>query len=85
VQPSRDPPSPHASARARRQLGRVLLVLGALDLTVLVAIIGLLLAAPRLGLSPLALLGVILVGVGAVLATRVWLAVRLHRTSGELF
>ena len=61
------------------------MILGLLDLTVLVAIIGLLLAAPRLGLAPLELLGAILVGVGAVVGTRVWLAVRLHRTSGELF
>jgi len=74
-----------AAPRARRQLGRVLLLLGALDLSVLVLVIGLAVAAPHLGLTSIQLLVSILAGVGTILGIRVWLAVRLRRRSGDLF
>jgi len=71
--------------RARRQLGRVLLILGALDLSVVVYVLGVVVAAPSLGLANWTLLFAILGGIGAILGLRVWLAVRLRRRSGELF
>jgi len=74
-----------ADPRARRQLGRVLLILGALDLSVVVYVLGVVVAAPSLGLANWTLLFAILGGIGAILGLRVWLAVRLRRRSGELF
>jgi hypothetical protein len=86
VAPTEPPATEDAPApRARRQLGRVLLLLGLLDLTVLVFVIGVILAAGRWGLSPIELLMTILLGAGTVVGARVWLAVRLRRRSGELF
>jgi hypothetical protein len=79
------PSSANAVPRARRQLRWVLVLLGVLDLSVLLLVIGLVLAAPSLGLTTAGLLFSILVGVGAILGVRVWLAVRLRRRSGELF
>jgi len=71
--------------RARRQLRSVLLLLGALDLSVLIWVIGWAISAPRLGFSNVELLLSILTGVGAILGIRVWLAVRLKRRMGDLF
>ena len=71
--------------RARRQLRRVLLLLGALDLSVLLLVIGLAISASRFGWTGLQLLLSILAGVGAILGIRIWLAVRLRRRSGDLF
>ena len=76
--------SPEAGARARRQLGRVLKLLGVLDLSVIVWVLGIALSAQALGLNNLELLAAILVGVGTILGLRIWLAVRLRRRLGEL-
>lgn len=78
-------PVKNAEPRARRQLGRVLLILGALDLGVVAWVLGVVLAARSLGLANLSLLFTILGGIGAILGFRVWLAIRLRRRSGELF
>jgi hypothetical protein len=75
---------PPASARARRQLGRVLFILALLDVSVIVWVIVVALAAPPLGLAGLVLLLAILLGVGGILGIRIWLAVRLRRRSGEV-
>ncbi len=78
--PSTGPPaSSDAGARARRQLGRVLKLLGVLDLSVIVWVLGIALSAHALGLSNLELLSAIFTGVGAILGLRIWLAVRLRR------
>lgn len=79
------PPSHAAGARARRQLGRVLLVLGVLDLSVVAWVIGIVLGGPALGLSHVGLLLSILGGLGIILGVRIWLGVRLKSKSGELF
>lgn len=73
-----------AGLRARRQLRRVLLVLAGLDAGVLVAIVVLAVAASIFRLTNLELLALIVAGLGAILATRVALAVRLKRRSGNL-
>ena len=64
---------------------RVLVLLGGLDLSVLVLVLGLVGAAPSLGWTSAQLLYSILAGVVVILGVRVWLAVRLKRRSGELF
>ena len=81
-------PGPSASSedprRARRQLGRVLLLLGVLDLSVLVAVVGIAVGVSHFDIRVGGLLALILLAVGLVLGIRVWLAVRLHRHAGEL-
>jgi hypothetical protein len=73
-----------APTRARRQLGRVLFILAALDVSVIVWVIGVALVAPSLGLAGLRLLFAILLGLGGILGIRIWLAVRLRRRSGDV-
>ncbi len=63
----------------------MLVLLGVLDLSVLLLVVGLAVAASRLGLTPLELLLLILGGVAMVLGIRVWLAIRLRERSGDLF
>jgi len=75
----------NAAPRARRQLGRVLTLLGILDLSVVVWVIGLAVSASRLGLSGIQLLALIVAGIAAILGIRIWLAIRLRRRSGDLF
>jgi hypothetical protein len=79
------PLSEDAGPRARRQLRRVLVLLGVLDLSVLVLVIGLVLAAPSLGFTTAELLFSILAGIVVILGVRIWLAVQLRRRSGDLF
>jgi hypothetical protein len=77
--------SANAGPRARRQLRRVLVLLGVLDLSVLVLVIGLLLASRSLGLTTAESLLAILAVVGVILGVRIWIAVRLRRRAGDLF
>jgi hypothetical protein len=77
--------SADARPRARRQLRHVLVLLGVLDISVLVLVIGLVVTAPALGWTTAELLFTILVGVGIILGVRIWMAVRLRRQSGDLF
>jgi hypothetical protein len=60
-------------------------LLGALDLSVVLWVIFVAISAPRLGLSNVGLLVMILAGVGAILGFRIWLAIRLRKRSGDLF
>jgi hypothetical protein len=85
VATAESPSSGDAGLRARRQLRRVLVLLGVLDLSVLVLVIGLLLTTPSLGLTTPELLFSIIAGVSVILGVRIWLAVRLRRRSGDLF
>jgi uncharacterized membrane protein HdeD (DUF308 family) len=62
----------------------VLFILALLDVSVIVWVIVVALAAPPLGLAGLVLLLAILLGVGGILGIRIWLAVRLRRRSGEV-
>jgi len=75
---------PNAGQRARRQLGTVLRLLGILDLSVIVWVLGIAVGAGALGLNNLELLAAILLGVGTILGLRIWLAVRLKRRLGEI-
>ena len=77
-------PDETAERRARRQLGRVLLLLGLLDLGAIVLVVVLAVAGTAWGLTPYELLAAILTGAGSIVATRVALAVRLRRRVGEL-
>ena len=70
--------------RARHQLRNVLVILGLLDLSVVVSVVVLAVASPRLGLSTENLLLLILGVLGGILSVRVWLGVRLRRRSGSL-
>jgi len=70
--------------RARRPLNRMLRMLGVLDLTAIMVPIAIVIFGPREGLSPLELLVAVVAGAGAVVATRVELAVRLRRHGAEL-
>jgi len=65
-------------------LGTVLRLLGILDLSVIVWVLGIAVGAGALGLNNLELLAAILLGVGTILGLRIWLAVRLKRRLGEL-
>jgi hypothetical protein len=78
-----DSPS-EAGPRARRQLGRVLTILGVLDLSVVVWVLAIALSAHALGFNNLELLVAILAGVGTILVLRIWLAIRLRRRAGNL-
>ncbi|MGA8603471.1 MAG: hypothetical protein WB788_00175 [Thermoplasmata archaeon] len=82
--PGAQGPSEAARRRARRQLRAVLLTLAALDIGVVVLVLGLAEARSFLGLSTPELLLSILAGVGLILVARVLMAVRLRRTSGNL-
>lgn len=73
-----------ALSTARRQLRRVLVWLGLLDAGVLVVVVSLAEARQSLGLSASGFLLAVLGGVGLILATRLMMAVRLRRRSGEL-
>jgi hypothetical protein len=73
-----------ARTRARRQLGRVLGLLALLDISVVVLVVGLAIAWSRLHFPTAYLLALVLIGVGAILAARVWMGVRLKRRSGNL-
>jgi hypothetical protein len=84
VEDGRPPEIEVPEQRARRQLGRVLVVLGLLDLSAVVLVLVLALFGPFWGLSPIELLAAILGGAGFIVGTRIWLAVRLRRRSGEL-
>ena len=65
-------------------MGTVLRLLGILDLSVIVWVLGIAVGAGALGLNNLELLAAILLGVGTILGLRIWLAVRLKRRLGEL-
>jgi hypothetical protein len=82
--PGVDAPTTDPGPRARRQLGRVLLTLGVLDLAVLVFVCALALTRSATGLTIPELLAAILAGVGVVLGIRIWMAVRLRARSGDL-
>jgi len=73
-----------ASLRARRQLRRVLSVLALLDTLVLVSVVVLAEARASAGLTTPEFLSLILGAVGAIIAVRVALAVRLKKRSGSL-
>jgi hypothetical protein len=73
-----------AEHKARYQLGRVLLLLGALDLTVLVFVLSLAVERRRLGLSNAELFVSIAIGAAAIILTRISLAIRLRARGGDL-
>jgi hypothetical protein len=75
----------NAEVRARRQLGRVLVVLAVLDTSTIAFVLVLVLLGPVWGLSRIELLAWILLGAGVIVGTRIGLAVRLRRRSGELY
>jgi hypothetical protein len=80
-----EPPTPdQVRIHARRQLGRVLTLLAFLDITVVVLVVVLAIAWSRLHFPTPYLLTLVLVGIGAILAARVWMGVRLKRRSGNL-
>jgi hypothetical protein len=74
-----------AARLARRKLGRVLTVLGLLDLTVLLFVVAVALERQRWGLSNVDVVGVIVAGATAVILTRILLAVRLRSRGGNLW
>jgi hypothetical protein len=69
---------------ARRQLGRVLMLLAILDTSVIVVVLVLAVAWSRYHLSTPYFLALLLVSVGAVIAARVAIGVRLKRRAGNL-
>jgi hypothetical protein len=73
-----------ATSTARRQLRRVLVLLGVLDVSVLVIVVGLARAQEFLDLSTAEFLAAVLGGVGLILTIRLLMAIRLRRRSGEL-
>jgi hypothetical protein len=73
-----------ARTTARRQLNRLLVVLAILDASVLVLVVGLALAWARFHIPTIYFLAFVLSGVGAILAVRVSLGVRLKHRSGNL-
>jgi hypothetical protein len=81
--PDPRPASP-AERTARLQLHRVLILLGLLDLTVLLIVLGVAVERTPLGLSNLEVFGLIATGATLVILTRILLAVRLRARSGEL-
>ncbi len=76
--------SSDADHKARHQLGRVLVILGALDLTVLVLVLTLAVERARLGLSNVELFAAIAVGASAIILTRISLVIRLRSRGGDL-
>jgi len=72
-------PESAASADARRQLGRLMRWLAVLDISVVAWVVLLALAWSVWHFRTVVFLVGVLVGVGAVLAVRVALAVQLHR------
>jgi hypothetical protein len=74
-----------ARVDARRQLSRVLLVLAALDVSVLILVIGLAVAWSRLRFPTAELVGLMVGGVATIVLIRIALGVRLKRRSGHLF
>jgi hypothetical protein len=77
-------PSPGSARKARRQMGRVLLFLAVLDASVVVSVVVLAELSAYLGLTTLAFLGLMLLGIAIVLGVRVGMAVRLRQRVGEL-
>ncbi|HTP54963.1 MAG TPA: hypothetical protein VML94_08430 [Thermoplasmata archaeon] len=77
------PPTP-AGVTARRQLGRVLTLLGLLDLTVMLLVLLVAVERSRWGLSNLAVFAVLAAGAIGVILTRILLAVRLRSRAGNL-
>jgi len=73
-----------ADVRARKQLGRVLLLLGALDSTVLCFVVVLAVERGRWGLSNADLAAAISLGACLVILARLFLAVRLKTHRGDL-
>jgi hypothetical protein len=69
---------------ARRQLGRVLMLLAILDTSVIIVVLVLAVAWSRYHLSTPYFLALLLVSVGTVIAVRVAIGVRLKRRSGNL-
>ncbi|MCI4352225.1 MAG: hypothetical protein L3K14_02410 [Thermoplasmata archaeon] len=80
--------APHAAEaarlRARHQLRQVLSLLALLDAGVLIIVVGLAVAGAEFRWPAPELLGVLLLGVGAILSARVMIAVRLYHRSGNL-
>jgi hypothetical protein len=83
-EPSAAIPPDSASLRARRQLGRVLLLLAVLDVGVLVTVVLLAVLATAYRFTNLELLVLVVAGLGAIIGARVALAVRLKKRSGWL-
>ena len=77
-------PASETAPRARRQLGRVLLWLGLLDVAVLLWVLVVVLAAAGFGWSNVELLVALLVGVGTILGIRIGMAARLRKRAGDL-
>jgi threonine/homoserine/homoserine lactone efflux protein len=73
-----------ARAIARRQLGRVLMLLAILDTSVIVVVLVLAVAWSRYHLSTPYFLALLLVSVGCVIAARVGIGIRLKRRAGNL-
>lgn len=70
-----------AAEEARRRLGGVLRWLALLDVTVVVIVVSLAVAMGPLHMTTAEFLAGVLTGVGAVLAARIALAVRLRRAA----
>lgn len=77
-------PSPGSERKARIQMGRVLLLLGALDTSVLVSVVALAELWTYARLSSLEFLIFLLLGVAIVLGVRIGMAVRLRNRAGDL-
>ena len=73
-----------AGRLARRQLGRVLRVLAVLDGAVLLVVLAMALSWSRVGLSNVSFLAIVVTAAGIALGARLVLAVRLHRSAGDL-
>ncbi|MGP8109766.1 MAG: hypothetical protein ACLQD9_03555 [Thermoplasmata archaeon] len=73
-----------AEHKARYQLGRILLLLGALGLTVLVFVLTLALGRGRWGLPNVELFVAIAIGALVIILARIFLAVRLRAHGGNL-
>lgn len=73
-----------ARTHARQQLRRVMVVLGFLDASVLVLVLGLAVAFARGQLPAILVLAFAIGGLGGIILIRVALGVRLRRRSGDL-